>query len=94
MPKCASLFAKASNSSFTLPYAIDKIRDCKDLLNKIGSNAQIIIDGRVSFEVMPKLIEAGADVLVAGSKSIFRKGFSYLENYQEAQNVIKKSLGE
>lgn len=77
-----------------VPYAIDKIRDCKDLLNKIGSNAQIIIDGRVSFEVMPKLIEAGADVLVAGSKSIFRKGFSYLENYQEAQNVIKKSLGE
>ena len=46
-----------------VPYAIDKIRDCKDLLNKIGSNAQIIIDGRVSFEVMPKLIEAGADVL-------------------------------
>ena len=68
--------------------------ETKDLLNKIGSNAQIIIDGRVSFEVMPKLIEAGADVLVAGSKSIFRKGFSYLENYQEAQNVIKKSLGE
>ena len=44
---------------------------------------QIIIDGRVFFEVMPKLIEAGADVLVAGSKSIFRKGFSYLENYKK-----------
>lgn len=77
-----------------VPYAIDKIKDCKMLLNKIGSKAQIIIDGRVSFAIMPKLIEAGADVLVAGSKSIFRQGYSYAENYQEAQKVINHTSKE
>ena len=77
-----------------VPYAIDKIKDCKMLLNKIGSKAQIIIDGRVSFDIMPKLIEAGADVLVAGSKSIFRQGYSYADNYCEAQKVINNTLKE
>ena len=71
-----------------VPYAIKKIKDCRDLLNKLNSKAKIIIDGRVSFEIMPKLIENGADVLVAGSKSIFRKGYSYAENYQAIQKII------
>lgn len=79
-------------SEAMVPYAIQKIRDCKEFLNKIGSKAKIIIDGRVSFEIMPELIYAGADVLVAGSRSIFRKNYSFKQNYQEAQNVINKTL--
>ncbi len=75
-----------------VPYAIDKISDCRQFLDKIGSKAKIIIDGRVSFDVMPKLINAGADVLVAGSKSIFRQGYTFAENYQEAQKVIYNTL--
>lgn len=75
-----------------VPYALSKIADCREFLNRKNSKAKIIIDGRVSFEVMPKMIQAGADILVAGSKSIFRKGYSFAENYQEAQKIIKKTL--
>lgn len=75
-----------------VPYAIQKISDCKEFLNQQNSNAKIIIDGRVSFSVIPNLIQAGADVLVAGSKSIFRKGYSFSENYQEVEKIIKQTL--
>lgn len=75
-------------SEAMVPYAIQKIKDCKTFLNKVDSKAKIIIDGRVSFKIMPELINAGADVLVAGSRSIFRKGYSFKENYKEAQTVI------
>ena len=75
-----------------VPYALEKIAACRALLDRKNSAAKIVIDGRVSFEVMPEMIKAGADVLVAGSKSIFRKGYSFAENYQEAQRVIDKTL--
>ena len=72
-----------------VPYALQKIKDCRKFLDEQGSEAKIVIDGRVSFDVMPKLIKAGAQVLVAGSKSIFAKGASYAENYARTQEIIK-----
>ena len=44
-----------------------KIIQLKDLINKSGSKAVIEIDGGVNNVNCPKLIAAGADVLVAGS---------------------------
>lgn len=71
-----------------VPYALEKIRQCKEFLAQHHSEAKIIVDGRVSLEVIPKLLGAGAEVLVAGSKSIFRKEHSYAENYQQVNQVI------
>ncbi len=82
----------SGKSEEMVPYAMDKIKDCRQFLNKIGSKAKIVIDGRVSFAIMPELINAGADVLVAGSKSIFRKGYTFAENYQEAQRIIHDTV--
>lgn len=45
----------------------DKIRSLKALINETGSATLIEIDGGVNSTNAPKLIEAGADVLVAGS---------------------------
>ncbi len=44
-----------------------KTRDLKTLITKTGSKALIEIDGGVNLENAPKLIESGADVLVAGN---------------------------
>lgn len=71
-----------------ISYALQKIKDCKKFLLDHKSKAKIIIDGRVSFDNMENLIDSGAEILVAGSRSIFRKGFSYSENYQEVIRVI------
>jgi ribulose-phosphate 3-epimerase len=44
-----------------------KIERTKNLIEKSGSKAKIEVDGGVNLSNAPKLIQAGADVLVAGS---------------------------
>jgi len=44
-----------------------KIIQLRDLIDKSGSKALIEVDGGVNDQNMPKLVAAGADVLVAGS---------------------------
>ena len=61
-------------------YATKKIRECRRFLDEHDSHARITVDGRVSLEVIPDLVNAGAQVLVGGSKSVFRKGHTYKEN--------------
>lgn len=50
-----------------IEHSLDKIRELKALINETGSKALIEVDGGVNMETAPRLIEAGADVLVAGS---------------------------
>lgn len=44
-----------------------KVEAVKNLIVKTGSKAKIEVDGGVNLENTPKLVNAGADVLVAGS---------------------------
>jgi ribulose-phosphate 3-epimerase len=46
---------------------IKKTIRLKQMINKSGSNALIEIDGGVQAETAPRLVKAGADVLVSGS---------------------------
>lgn len=46
---------------------IHKVRRLRELIERSGSRAVIQIDGGVDLNTAPALIEAGADVLVAGS---------------------------
>ena len=69
-------------------YAAQKIRDCRRKLDTHESRARIVIDGRVSFDVIPALTEAGADVLVGGSGSVFRSGYTYAENCSALREML------
>ena len=53
-----------------IPVVLQKVRDLKAMIVAHGKEIDIEIDGGVNFENAPKLIEAGANVLVAGS-SVF-----------------------
>jgi ribulose-phosphate 3-epimerase len=46
---------------------IKKTIRLKQMINESGSNALIEIDGGVQAETAPRLVKAGADVLVSGS---------------------------
>ncbi len=50
---------------------LSKIRALKTEINRINAKTLIEIDGGVGLQNMEKIIEAGADVLVAGS-SVFK----------------------
>lgn len=45
----------------------DKVKKLKSLINRKGANTLIEIDGGVNQQNAPKLMESGADILVAGS---------------------------
>lgn len=50
-----------------IPNTVDKVGRLRKLIAESGSKAVIEIDGGVDLTTAPALIEAGADVLVAGS---------------------------
>lgn len=50
-----------------IPYSIQKIKDLKKLITDSGSSAKIEVDGGVSLKNGKEILNAGADVLVAGS---------------------------
>jgi ribulose-phosphate 3-epimerase len=50
-----------------IPYSIQKIKDLKKLIIESGSSAKIEVDGGVSLQNGKEILNAGADVLVAGN---------------------------
>jgi ribulose-phosphate 3-epimerase len=54
-----------------IPRTLDKIRSLREMIDSNGLNVQIEIDGGVTLENAKSIIDAGADVLVAGN-TVFR----------------------
>lgn len=50
-----------------IPYVVDKVRALKQMIQETGSKAMIEIDGGVDEKTALPLLDAGADILVAGS---------------------------
>ena len=50
-----------------IPHSIQKIKDLKSLITQTGSHAKIEVDGGVSLKNARTVLNAGADVLVAGN---------------------------
>ena len=50
-----------------IPYTYDKIRELRRMIDEKGFSVKIEIDGGVTVENAKSLIDAGADVLVAGN---------------------------
>ena len=67
-----------------ISWTIDKIRRLRELYPHI----EIEADGNVSFENAVKLREAGADIFVAGSSSIFNKSDTLENNIIKMRGII------
>jgi len=63
-----------------------KVKRLKEIIVDAGANTLIEIDGGVNIENAPKLIQAGADVLVAGS-FVFKSDHP-LDTIKELKNVV------
>ena len=66
-----SVFPGFGGQSF-IPHSLDKIRETKEMLKKKGlDNVDIEVDGGISLENVREVLDAGANVIVAGS-SVFK----------------------
>lgn len=50
-----------------IPNTLNKLKELRELIDETGSHALIEIDGGVNLETGRQLVDAGADVLVAGN---------------------------
>ena len=50
-----------------IEHSLDKVRELRELITVTGSQALIEVDGGVNLDTGARLVEAGADVLVAGN---------------------------
>lgn len=75
-----------------VPATLRKIEECRAFLDKHASQLPIEVDGNVSFENIPKMVSAGADVLVGGTSSVFQKSGSRLDNVQRTRKAIAIGL--
>ena len=72
--------------------AIRKIADCRRWLSERGLSMPIMVDGNVSFEHIPKMVAAGADILVAGTSSWFNRKAPLGENVERTEKAIAVGL--
>ena len=66
-----------------MPAAVDKIRELVNLRSELGLHYEIEVDGGINAETAPLCIEAGVDVLVAGS-AVFGK-----DDYKKAIDSLR-----
>ena len=50
-----------------IPYTVDKVREVKKLLEQTGNKADIEVDGGINLENVEMVMDAGANIIVAGS---------------------------
>ena len=74
-----------------VPAALRKIADCRAFLQSQNCDVPIEVDGNVSFEMIPAMVAAGADILVAGTSSVFHSEDSILANV--AQTRLRAAAG-
>lgn len=68
---------------------LKKIKKLREYLDKNGySSIEIEVDGNVSFENAKLMSEAGANIFVAGSSSVFLKGNSIEENINKLRECL------
>lgn len=56
-----------------IPYSLNKIRRLRDLRQELGLSYRIEVDGGMAHDTIPMVVEAGAELLVAGN-AVFGAG--------------------
>lgn len=76
LPKLDMVLIMSVNPGFGgqkfIPYSLDKIRDIKSVIDRRGLNVDIEVDGGVNLDNVTDVINAGANIIVAGS-AVFNK---------------------
>ncbi len=73
-----------------IPQTLDKISRVRKMLDSQGRcDAEIEVDGNVSFENARKMSDAGANIFVAGTSSVFTDKFSLAEGTRMLRDAVK-----
>ncbi len=72
-----------------IPATLKKLRALRELLDATRPEIEIEVDGNVSFENAVKMKEAGANIFVAGTSSVFRPDLTLDEGIRNLRAIIR-----
>ncbi len=91
---CDGVLVMTVNPGFAgqkiIPACIKKAQALRKMLDEKGySHLDIEVDGNISFENAKILSNAGANIFVAGTSSVYKKGYSLSDGIKELRNSVK-----
>jgi ribulose-phosphate 3-epimerase len=76
-------------SQSLVPGGIEKLRETVEYIRSNGYELEIEVDGNVSWKNLPKMRDAGAQVFVAGTSSIFESGGDIQNNIRRFRSILE-----
>lgn len=71
LPKLDMVLVMTVNPGFggqkLIPYTVDKVRDLRELVKRSGNKIDIEVDGGINLSNVQEVVDAGANIIVAGS---------------------------
>lgn len=71
-----------------IPLTLHKIEELRDVMKKHNLSIPIQVDGNISYEIIPQVVEKGADMLVCGTSSLFKKDESLEDSLSKLEQFI------
>lgn len=91
LPKVDMVLIMSVNPGFggqkLIPYTVEKVRALKKMIDEKGLKTDIEVDGGVNLENVTEVMDAGANIIVAGS-AVFKGDIS--ENVERFLDVLKE----
>lgn len=91
LPKVDMVLIMSVNPGFggqkMIPYAIDKVRELKVMIDKKGLKTDIEVDGGVNLQNVSEFLDAGANIIVAGSAVFSGDIVGNVERFLEILNA-------
>ena len=91
LPKVDMVLIMSVNPGFggqkLIPYIVEKVRALKKMIDERGLKTDIEVDGGVNLENVTEVMDAGANIIVAGS-AVFKGDIS--ENVERFLDVLKE----
>ena len=96
LPKVDMVLLMTVNPGFGgqkfIEHSVEKVRELRALIERTGSKALIEVDGGVNLETGARLVEAGADALVAGNAVFAAPDPEHLISRQEIHYITTISF--
>lgn len=76
-----------------LPHCLPKITEARDFIRQHQLAVDVEVDGNVSWQNIPPMVDAGADILVVGTSALFEKHRPRPESLQSLRDLLEKLSG-
>ena len=91
LPKLDMVLIMSVNPGFGgqsfIPYTLDKVRGLREMAKEVNPGLLIQIDGGITVDTIKSAVDAGVDVVVAGS-AVYKNG-EIEKNIQDLRNAAK-----